>query len=319
VNAINSCISQSTPQPALDASHLPGLFLHHLLLRLGSWSQHRLEYRQWLLTILEDFNKSPEGLFQGINLGSTPNDLKRKKNNVIVITTGISGSSVITGFLAKSGLWTGEDTVFKDNTTGRYETYENTKLVKLNESLTKEVGIIFEGKARYDATARNKLNAIYEEIDTTKYTQFIKECNSHSPWIWKDPRLFLTIGFWGNILDLSDTKIIVLHRNSYELWKSQMVKRIIYSYSYLKNSEDKTRKKLLSYLESNNFSFISLEYDRFTEKPDTSIDKLNQFLETNLKRKHWDDIYRSTSKLSNYKRTLLAYLIYIKNYRNRIK
>jgi len=239
--------------------------------------------------------------------------------NVIILTTGISGSSVITGFLAKSGLWAGDNTVYKDNLTGKYETYENKKLVDLNDSLIKEAGVEFEGKARYDATARDKFNDIYAEVDTEKYNKFLEECNSHSPWIWKDPRLFLTIGFWGNIIDFSNTKVIVLHRNSYELWKSLTIKRIVYSYSYLKNSEDKTRHELLNYLESKNFSFVSLEYDQFTRDPATSINKLNKFIGLNLKKENWDEIYKSTSKLSQYKRTLLAFLIYVKNYKDRIK
>ena len=67
--AMNNCISNTTIQPTLATSHLPGLFLHHLLLRLGTWSQNRLEYRQWLLSVLKDFNKSPDALFQNIRMG----------------------------------------------------------------------------------------------------------------------------------------------------------------------------------------------------------------------------------------------------------
>ena len=239
--------------------------------------------------------------------------------NVIILTTGISGSSVITGFLAKSGLWAGDGTVFKDNITGKYETYENKKLVNLNNSLIKEAGVEFEDKSYYDANLRNKFNGIYAETDATKYNKFIEECNSHSPWIWKDPRLFLTIGFWKNSLDLTSIKVIVLHRNSYELWKSQAIKRMIYSYSYLKSSEDKSRYELLNYLELNNFSFLSLEYEQFTRDPITSINKLNKFIGVSLKKENWDEIYKPTSIISRYKRTLLAYLIYIKNYKGRIK
>lgn len=239
--------------------------------------------------------------------------------NVIVLTTGISGSSVITGLLAKSGLWAGDDTVFKNNITGKYETYENKKLVDLNDSLIREIGSELEGEAYYDATARGKFDDIYTKIDTTKYDSFIDECNSHSPWVWKDPRLFFTIGFWKNSLDLTNIKVVVLYRNSYELWKSQAIKRIIYSYRYLKNSEEKSRHELLSYLESNNFSFISLEYSQFTNDPVTSINILNKFIGTSLKKENWDEIYRPPGKLSHYKRTLLAYLIYMKNYKSRIK
>ena len=239
--------------------------------------------------------------------------------NVVILTTGISGSSVLTGFIANSGFWAGDHTVFKDNVTGKYETYENEKLVALNTSLVKAAGVEFEGKARYDGKARDKLNDLYSEIDTTTYRQFIEECNAHSPWIWKDPRLFLTIGFWKNCLDLSNTKVIVLHRNTYELWKSLTIKRIIYSYRYLKRSEEETRHELISYLESNNFSFVTLEYDRFISDLVGSISRLNEFLGTNLKQEDWDKIYEPTSRFSRYKRTLLAFLIYVKNYNGRIK
>ena len=239
--------------------------------------------------------------------------------NVIILTTGISGSSVITGFLAESGFWAGDDTVYKDNLTGKYETYENKKLVDLNDLLVKEAGVEFEGKARYAPNARDRLNDLYTEIDTTPYNNFLAECDAHSPWIWKDPRLFLTIGFWRNCLDLTNTKVIVLHRNSYELWKSLTIKRIIYSYRYLKNTEDKTRQELLNYLKSNNFSYISLEYDQFTSDLVSSIKNLNEFIGMNLKKDNWDKIFKSTSKYSRYKRTLLAFLIYLKNYKSRIK
>jgi len=66
--AMTSCINNTLIQPTLDISHLPGLFLHHLLLRLGTWSKNRLEYRQWLLSILKDFNKSPDALFLDIHI-----------------------------------------------------------------------------------------------------------------------------------------------------------------------------------------------------------------------------------------------------------
>jgi hypothetical protein len=239
--------------------------------------------------------------------------------NVIILTTGISGSSVITGFFTKSGFWAGDDTVFKDNLTGKYETFENKKLVELNDSLFKETGLEFEGKARYEANARDKLNDAYENIDTSKYKKFIAECDAHSPWIWKDPRLFLTIGFWKNCLDRSNTKVVVIHRNSYELWKSLTYKRIIYSYKYLRNSEDRTRQELLDYLEANNFSYLSLEYDQFTKDPGKSISRLNAFMEMEFKKDAWDEIYKKPAAFSRYKRAILAYLIYIKNYNSRIK
>jgi len=52
---IDLCITHSLEQLNIDRSYIPGFFMHHLLLRLGAWSQNRLPYRQWLLSILEKF------------------------------------------------------------------------------------------------------------------------------------------------------------------------------------------------------------------------------------------------------------------------
>ena len=46
-----------------DNSILSGLFMHHLLLRLGSWSQHRKQYRHWLLEVMNNFIHSPDTFF----------------------------------------------------------------------------------------------------------------------------------------------------------------------------------------------------------------------------------------------------------------
>ncbi len=65
-SVIRDCLSEAFFRSEIDVSFLPGLFMYHLLLRLGAWSQNRLEYRRWLLVILEDFSKSPDALFQGV-------------------------------------------------------------------------------------------------------------------------------------------------------------------------------------------------------------------------------------------------------------
>lgn len=52
---IDQCISSSLDRLQIDRQYASGLFMYHLLLRLGEWSKNRLPYREWLLTILEMF------------------------------------------------------------------------------------------------------------------------------------------------------------------------------------------------------------------------------------------------------------------------
>lgn len=70
--AINACINDALAPTLQDASILHGLFLHHLLLRLGAWSQSekRIQYRQWLLSILENFIHSPDDVFKKMTVVS---------------------------------------------------------------------------------------------------------------------------------------------------------------------------------------------------------------------------------------------------------
>ncbi len=52
------------------------------------------------------------------------------KRNVIILTSGLTGSSVLSGLISRGGFWTG-DTHKKED----YDTYENKRLIELNLSL----------------------------------------------------------------------------------------------------------------------------------------------------------------------------------------
>jgi hypothetical protein len=61
-NEVNLCVIGHLELNRFSEKHLSGFFLHHLLFRLGAWSQNRLPYREWLLTILDKFIESPNYL-----------------------------------------------------------------------------------------------------------------------------------------------------------------------------------------------------------------------------------------------------------------
>ncbi len=116
--------------------------------------------------------------------------------NVIILTTGLSGSSVVTGLIKKAGYWTGESTVYKNNSSGKYETHENTELVNLNDQLVKQAGFEFGHDAWYKPEAIAQFAKLHGSIDEAPYRQFIEQENSHSPWLWKDPRLWFSCSTW---------------------------------------------------------------------------------------------------------------------------
>src|SRR5689334_25193412 len=122
------------------------------------------------------------------------------KKNVIVLTSGLTGSSVLTGLIARAGYWTG-DTTFKKRD---YETFENARLIELNLRLFKEAGYRGNYLLEFPEPAMKAIAALPEHVDLTDYKSFLQYCDEHGPWVWKDPRLWLTIRFWRNMLNLRD-------------------------------------------------------------------------------------------------------------------
>jgi len=238
-------------------------------------------------------------------------------SNIVVLTTGLSGSSVVTGFLAQKEYWLGDKTIFKSNASGHYETYENERLVELNDQLLATLGIELNESSWYDADLFERIQKSSKEVDTKEFIEFINYCQQHGKWIWKDPRLWITIGFWRELLQNHDIKYIVISRQPISLWVSLMNKRQIVSYSTLKISERSSHNRIIRYLSDCDFPSVTINYDKLVEHPQTEINKLNYFLNANFTLKMFSDLYKGKvgGKTFSKKSFIKAVLIYIKNYK----
>ena len=241
-----------------------------------------------------------------------------KPKNVIVLTTGLSGSSVLSGVISESGYWAGNETVIKDNSSGQYNTYENVELVELNDRLCDKADFLFDDIAWYKTNGQQVFEEILETTEAASFREFLSSCKSHQPWIWKDPKVWLTIGFWKNFIDPKSTRIILLRRNGFNLWLSQVVKRIIYDYFYLDRAEKKARAELKKYLNENNLEFIQVEFESLVSDTELELEKINQFLGSDIKLEHWDKVHQNPKFLSGTKRLFIGLLVYLKNYQTRI-
>jgi hypothetical protein len=241
------------------------------------------------------------------------------KKNIFILTTGLSGSSVVTGLLNQAGFWCGENTEFKDNSTGRYETYENSRFVELNNRLVKLSGKPFDSSSWYNNALRDEFTSLLNKIDLEDFKQFVTDCNSHQPWVLKDPKLWIMIGFWLELFKDQDVKLIIITRNILQLWVSQTGKRIIYDYKYLKNAEQTSKSILINYLKAKNIDFLEQEYELLISKTSYNLQCINGFLKTNLKINDWNNIYNKNQYIFPFLNGLKALLIYIKNYSLRIR
>jgi len=239
------------------------------------------------------------------------------RKNVIILTSGLSGSSVLTSLIARAGYWTGENTFKKRD----YDTYENQELIELNKQLLQEAGYKGNYLLEFSPEAMKALARLHGETSLDPYTAFIGRCEEHCPWIWKDPRLWLTIRFWRKLLDPEKCCFILLTRGSVQSWISSLLRRNITSYRYSRRYEELIRQSIEEALAENGRPYLHVTYEELIQQPAQAIGRLNEYLGTtltvdDLKAIYSKPLYRSprNSLLKHIK----ALLIYFKNYSERL-
>jgi hypothetical protein len=239
------------------------------------------------------------------------------KRNVIILTSGLSGSSVLTGLIARAGYWTGESTFKKAD----YDTFENQELIDLNLRLFREAGYRGNYLLEYSPEAIRNVGELYGKIDCAPYRALIEHCNQHEPWIWKDPRLWLTIRFWKNLLDLDSCCFIILSRGLMQSWISSLLRRQITTYRYSKAYETKIVESAVKFAEETRVPSLRLTYEGLIMRPAETLESLNRFLGSNLSLSDLQQTYHKPlykSPRSSIARHVKAMMIYAKNYSERL-
>ena len=239
------------------------------------------------------------------------------KKNVIILTSGLSGSSLLTGFIARGGYWTGDATFSKPD----YETFENQELIDLNKRLFREGQFTGNYAFEFSAEALERIAGLFPRIDCSAYRSFLKRCDDRQPWIWKDPRLWMTIRFWKNLLDLDRCVFVLLTRDQTQAWISSLLRRQIWTYRYARNYENSINRSLVQFLQDNRLPYLHVKYEDLIEKPEDAIDRLNSHLDSTLTINDLQGTYKGILyKRPRYqlRRQLKAMLIYFKNYSERL-
>lgn len=238
-----------------------------------------------------------------------------QQGNVIILTSGITGSSVLAGFLAHSGYWAGDATFKKE-----YDTFENKELIDLNLRIFQEAGYTNDYINESSPEVFAQIGSLYGKIDDSRYRQFLAKCNERRPWMWKDPRLWLTFHFWRHLLDPDDCRFILLTRDLTQIWLSATLRRQIMGYRAFRKQGAYVRDSIIAVLNSANLPYMHVTYDGLVARPQETIQELNAFLESRLTVKDLEAVYEKplykAPRISAIN-AVKAVLIYVKNYSER--
>lgn len=237
-------------------------------------------------------------------------------NNVIILTSGLSGSSVLAGLLVRAGFWPGTDTFRKAD----YETFENCELVRLNMRLLEEAGYKGDYTREVSRQAIADIASLDGTIGAAPFREMVEECERHRPWLWKDPRLWLTIRFWGKLLHLRECRFIHLTRAPWPLWISSLLRRQVTTLRFLRGYEAEISVSISGFLEENRLAYLHMTYEELILKPDDAIARLNRYLGTalsvaDLEAVYTRPLYRNPG--GSLASCAKALLIYARNYSER--
>ncbi len=221
------------------------------------------------------------------------------RQNVIVLTPGNSGSSVLTGILSTQGYWVGEKTEKL-----KFDTYENAELVDLNIQILQEIGYNRRDCNDIPPPSIKKMDELFLTGNIQKYKKFLKKCACNSPWLWKDPRLCYTIMFWKNLMAFYDCKFIMITRDYKQGYSALLLKKKVpMSYNeYVKMNEGYER-NARAFLKKNKLDYMTLQFENLILDPVDTIDKINFFLNTDLLMENVKSIYRGGFYKNKYKAT----------------
>jgi len=237
--------------------------------------------------------------------------------NVIILTSGLTGSSVLAGLLARAGYWTGDKTHKKQD----YDTHENQELIELNLRIFQEIDYRGDYLVQFSPEAIRRAAGLRNPSCEDACRAFIRKCSAHEPWLWKDPRLWMTVHFWKSLMDLKECKFIVLERNYWQMWISTMLRRQIVTYRRSRRYEQDIKDSAVQFLKDHGLDYLSLRYEDLIVHPSETIGSLNNFLGANLTIDELKQVYHKPlykTPVSSFREHVKAFLIYAKNYSSRL-
>jgi hypothetical protein len=153
--------------------------------------------------------------------------------NIIILTTGRSGSSVLAGLLAGDDRYWVDKAAIPKRKGYPFGDFENPELIRLNKQLYTHLD--YPNPALHclkgGTVSVDDLKRLWHRADAAPFRQFVDTCERNRPWLWKDPRLAYTMFYWSNRIDLAQTQFVHIARGRHEIFLSLSKSGIKYTKS----------------------------------------------------------------------------------------
>jgi hypothetical protein len=143
--------------------------------------------------------------------------------NVIVVGTPRSGTSLAASIFARQGYFVANDANSQLRSPDHYNPggyWEAEPLIEANVSLFKRVGYEHHNTWVRDEMSADQAAAISALEDVEEHRSLVAKYEKNHPWVWKDPRLCFTLGYWWRLVDQENTAVLLVSREPEEIFRS---------------------------------------------------------------------------------------------------
>jgi hypothetical protein len=111
-------------------------------------------------------------------------------------------------------------------------------------------------------------------------------CNEHAPWMWKDPRLCMTLSYWAKVIDWTHASVVLTQRNSEDVYWSFRRKGWCPAGNVQREKTiariEKHASMALEIVNEFNLPHICIEYDEYHQHPEIVARRINEFADLEL-------------------------------------
>jgi hypothetical protein len=146
-----------------------------------------------------------------------------KPRNILVIGVPRSGTSLTTAIFARKGYHVGpmaEESVRSGDEHNPFGYFEADDVIDRNVALFQRVGYPEHNTWLEQPISDDQIAALGELEATEEDRLFIAQYATRTPWIWKDPRLTLTLGYWWRLMDPHNTGVVFAARKVDDILRS---------------------------------------------------------------------------------------------------
>lgn len=144
-------------------------------------------------------------------------------SNVIVVGAPRSGTSLTSAIFARQQYFVGgaaRPAVVQGDDYNPFGYFEADDLIERNVALFRRVGYEFHNSWLFDPISADAVDRIAQLVPEAADHELLARYGARAPWLWKDPRLCLTLPYWARFVDPANTAVLLILRDPDDVYWS---------------------------------------------------------------------------------------------------